>query len=125
MDDSSFQQNKYLLLLEIGYFVYERDLGRYHRLGQFRKACKGECPGLTPFVQIANGLVVIENDDMRVGIEAGVNDQAEVKISMRLHAPLFQLCFRQFDSNLEYSGKFAANGLKHVIANFFPRHASV
>src|SRR5258708_658084 len=106
MDDSAFQQNKYLLLLEIGYFVHERDLGRYHRLGQFREVCEGEFPGLAPFMQIANGPVVIENDYMRVGIEAGVNDQAEVKISVWLQASLFQLRFRQFDGNLEYSGKF-------------------
>ena len=82
-------------------------LHRQDSISKVLKRAKAQVPGLRPFVQVTDRLVIIQNGDVRGVFVAGIDHQAELKVG---EVPLFQLPFRQLHADLIHRAKFLADG---------------
>src|ERR1043166_2518971 len=80
MDEAALQEDEDLLGGELDDFLDQLLFDLQHGPGQFSKRGKPQMPGFGPFVQVTDGLVVIENGNVCGVLVTGIGHPAEVEV---------------------------------------------
>jgi hypothetical protein len=90
-------------------------------VSEFGQAVEAQVAWVDHFVQMTDGLVVIDDNNVSGILATRVHQQAEAEVAVVL---LLQLCFRHLQCHLIDGSELLADNGKQVTFNFFWRHST-